>query len=131
MPGVPAAGPVGPLADRLLKRAWRRVEKRGGAITPESPAEALHDLRKRCKELRYLLEFFAGLYDAGAHGEIVAELKKLQSNLEPAAYRRRRCCRWAGWRSSWNAGRRSAARSSATAGHASTGRTTGGCSWTW
>ena len=80
-PGVPAAGPVGPLADRLLKRAWRRVEKRGGAITVESPAEALHDLRKRCKELRYLLEFFAGLYDAGAHGEIVAELKKLQSNL--------------------------------------------------
>ncbi len=73
--------PVGPLADRLLHKAWRRVEKRGDAITDASPAEDLHDLRKRCKELRYLLEFFAGLYDAGAHGTIVSELKKLQDNL--------------------------------------------------
>jgi CHAD domain-containing protein len=80
-PGQPHGEPIGPLADRLLRRAWRRVEKRGNAITVDSPAEAVHDLRKRCKELRYLLEFFAGLYDAGEHAETVSELKKLQTNL--------------------------------------------------
>jgi CHAD domain-containing protein len=73
--------PVGEVADARLARAWRRVEKRGNAITADSPADDLHDLRKRCKELRYLLEFFAGLYDAAAHKTIVTELKKLQDNL--------------------------------------------------
>ncbi len=73
--------PVGPLADTLIHKVWRRVEKRGDAITDVSPAEAVHDLRKRCKELRYLLEFFAGLYDAGQHAGIISELKNLQDNL--------------------------------------------------
>ena len=31
----------------------------GRAIDDDSPHEALHDLRKKGKELRYLLEFFA------------------------------------------------------------------------
>lgn len=75
------AGEIGAIADKHLHRAWRRVEKRGAAITDASPADDLHDLRKRCKELRYLLEFFAGLYDSGTHRELVSELKKLQDNL--------------------------------------------------
>ena len=37
----------------------------GAAIDDDSPPEALHDLRKKGKELRYLLEFFAGLFPAG------------------------------------------------------------------
>lgn len=73
--------PAGKVADARLARAWRRVEQRGNAITAGSPAEDLHNLRKRCKELRYLLEFFAGLYDAKAHKTIVTELKQLQDNL--------------------------------------------------
>ena len=40
----------------------------GGAITPASPPESLHELRKRCKELRYLLEFFGSLYDPASTG---------------------------------------------------------------
>ena len=47
-------------ADRI-GRAHRRVLRQGQAITPDSPPERLHDLRKRCKELRYLLEIFASL----------------------------------------------------------------------
>ena len=53
----------------------------GPAITPDSPAEQLHDLRKRCKELRYLLEFFASLFEPQAHQRAVKDLKGLQDCL--------------------------------------------------
>ena len=44
------------------------MAKRGAAITAARPADApppgdMHALRKRGKELRYLLEFFGSLYD--------------------------------------------------------------------
>src|SRR5262249_17052741 len=67
-------------ADRIT-RAHRKVLKRGAAITPDSPPESLHDLRKRCKELRYLLEFFALLYDPAIHQQAVRDLKGLQDCL--------------------------------------------------
>ena len=41
----------------------------------------LHDLRKRCKELRYLLEFFNPLYGGKLHGSVLVKLKGLQANL--------------------------------------------------
>ncbi|MBV9094921.1 MAG: CHAD domain-containing protein [Streptosporangiaceae bacterium] len=69
------------LAASRTARAFAKVARRGGAITPESPAESLHDLRKRCKELRYLLEFFAPLHDPAAYRKVVGDLKKLQDNL--------------------------------------------------
>jgi CHAD domain-containing protein len=79
--GELATAPIGKVARDLLDRAWKRVGKRGSAITTESPAEDLHDLRKRCKELRYLLEFFGGLYDRATYKAFVDELKRLQENL--------------------------------------------------
>jgi CHAD domain-containing protein len=79
--GPDAATTSGDLARTLLTRAWKRVSKRGEAIAADSPAEALHDLRKRAKELRYLLEFFAVLYDRNDLKAFVVELKKLQDNL--------------------------------------------------
>ncbi|HMD91372.1 MAG TPA: CHAD domain-containing protein, partial [Trebonia sp.] len=51
------------------------------AITPASPHDSLHDLRKRCKELRYALEFFAPLHDPAAYGKVVGDLKRLQDCL--------------------------------------------------
>jgi CHAD domain-containing protein len=57
------------------------VLRRGARITPDSPAEALHDLRKRCKELRYLLETFAPVLDANGCRRAVRELKILQDLL--------------------------------------------------
>ena len=50
---------AGQLADRSISRAYRRVARGGAAIGADSPAEDLHELRKRCKELRYALEVFA------------------------------------------------------------------------
>ena len=62
-------------------RAYRRIVAHGAAITAESPPESLHDLRKRAKELRYLLEFFASLHDPVAYRKVVGELKSLQDCL--------------------------------------------------
>jgi len=69
------------LAASRIGRAHRRVLRDGRAITATSPPESLHELRKRCKELRYLLEFFGSLYDPGEHWRAVRELKALQDCL--------------------------------------------------
>jgi CHAD domain-containing protein len=69
------------LAASSIAAVHRQVLTSGAAITPASPAESLHDLRKRCKELRYLLEIFASLYAPGAHWRAVKELKGLQDCL--------------------------------------------------
>ncbi len=50
-------------------------------IGPDSPPEALHDLRKRCKELRYLLEVFASLHDPSQQWHAIREMKALQDCL--------------------------------------------------
>jgi CHAD domain-containing protein len=62
-------------------RSFRRIVAHGSAITPVSPPESLHDLRKRTKELRYLLEFFAPLHDPVAYRKVVSDLKQLQDCL--------------------------------------------------
>jgi CHAD domain-containing protein len=72
---------AGLLAMERTRATFTRVAKRGAAITPDSPAESLHDLRKRCKELRYALEFFAPLHDPAGYGKVIADLKRLQDCL--------------------------------------------------
>ena len=72
---------AGRLADRSISRAYRRVARGGAAISGDSPAEDLHRLRKRCKELRYALEVFAPVIDNGARKRAVADLKGLQDVL--------------------------------------------------
>lgn len=76
-----AALPVGDLADKRIWKSYRKVIAEGRVITDETPAEALHDLRKTCKKLRYLLEFFASLYPQEKVGALVKALKGLQENL--------------------------------------------------
>jgi CHAD domain-containing protein len=69
------------LAESTTRRVFRKITAEGNAITPASPAESLHDLRKRCKDLRYLLEFFAPLHDPVAYKKVVGDLKQLQDCL--------------------------------------------------
>jgi len=76
-----AGGATGTLAAERTRAAFAKVARRGAEITPGSPAESLHDLRKRAKELRYALEFFAPLYDRAAQAKVVGELKRLQDCL--------------------------------------------------
>src|SRR6266702_1605495 len=74
----PAAGRF---AAGRIARANQRVLRDGGGIEAASPPQALHDLRKRCKELRYLLEVFASLHDPAEQWRAVNELKALQDCL--------------------------------------------------
>lgn len=70
-----------PFAARRITRAHRLVLDSGAAIDATSPPQALHDLRKLCKELRYLLEVFASLHDPAQQWRAVNELKALQNCL--------------------------------------------------
>jgi CHAD domain-containing protein len=76
-----AGGTAGLLAAERTRVAFAKVARRGAAITPDTPAESLHDLRKRCKELRYALEFFAPLHDPAGYAKVVGDLKRLQDCL--------------------------------------------------
>ena len=75
------AEPAGRAADRYLHRAHRRVLRAGKNIDELSPAEDLHELRKKTKAFRYLLEMFAPLYAEPHFKAAVRELKALQDNL--------------------------------------------------
>ncbi len=77
----PAAQTVRDLASHRISRVYRKMVKMGTAIDDDSPAEDLHELRKVGKELRYLLEFFAGLYPAEVIKPFVKSLKSLQDQL--------------------------------------------------
>ncbi len=80
-PGPAGSMPIGELADGQIRRAAGHVFRDGSVIDDDSPPQALHDLRKRCKELRYLLEFFSSMYDPKLLRSLVDELKALQLNL--------------------------------------------------
>jgi CHAD domain-containing protein len=80
-PDEAARGTAGLLAAERTRVAFAKVARRGAVITQDTPAEALHDLRKRCKELRYALEFFAPLHDPAGYAKVVGDLKRLQDCL--------------------------------------------------
>ena len=73
--------PIYQLADELIWNMYQLALEEGNAITDESEAEALHELRKTCKKLRYLMEFFQSLYPAREIRELISALKGLQDNL--------------------------------------------------
>jgi CHAD domain-containing protein len=72
---------VGEVASRRIAVAQRRALRAGRRITASSPAVLLHDLRKDCKELRYLVEMFGPLYGPEQSWQAVRDLKVLQDCL--------------------------------------------------
>jgi CHAD domain-containing protein len=76
-----AARPVAGVAGERIAKVYKRMVKTGAAIDDDSPAGALHDLRKKGKELRYLLEFFAPVFPADVVKPMVGSLKGLQDVL--------------------------------------------------
>ena len=72
---------TGPYAAARIARTHRDVLRTGAAVTEGSAPAALHELRKRCKELRYALEVFASLHEPAQHWRAVNELKTLQDVL--------------------------------------------------
>jgi CHAD domain-containing protein len=76
-----AMRPSKEVADACIWRMYRRVCKAGRTIVPDSPAGTLHELRKSCKKLRYLLEFFSSIYPKKQIGALVKMIKVLLANL--------------------------------------------------
>ena len=79
--GADAARPIRDVAAERIERAYARVRRRGRRVSAETPAETIHELRIACKKLRYLLEFFRGLFAAGRVNAFVRSLKRLQDDL--------------------------------------------------
>jgi CHAD domain-containing protein len=78
---VPQAPTAAEFGAASLRRAHRRVLRVGSRIDPYSPAEKLHALRKRCKELRYLLEIFEQVESPHSRKRVLPVLKALQECL--------------------------------------------------
>lgn len=76
-----ASTPIKQVADARIWRMAKRVRREGRAITPESPATEMHELRKSSKKLRYLMEFFQSLYPEDAIRPLIRLLKDLLDNL--------------------------------------------------
>ena len=80
-----AARPIGEVSGERIRKVYRRMLKMGGAIDESSPAEAYHELRKKGKELRYLLELFGGagggLFPEEVVKPMIKTLKALQDVL--------------------------------------------------
>ena len=82
----PAAGPEAGLdaevyASRLIWSRYRKACKTAATIGVDTPDDDVHELRIRCKKLRYLMELFGGLYPEVVMGGLLKPLKKLQNNL--------------------------------------------------
>jgi CHAD domain-containing protein len=69
------------LARQRLAQAYRHAARRGKRINEDAPSDDVHALRKRCKELRYLLEVFKPVCDSESHRALLKELKSLQDAL--------------------------------------------------
>lgn len=78
---INAKKPLKEVTDKRTWKAYRKVLQQGLAINDDSPADDLHTLRKSCKVLRYLLEFFRSLYSDKKMKELINTLKQLQDNL--------------------------------------------------
>ncbi len=96
-PDGPTTGPtVAELAAERLAKAHRRMVTLGNRISDVSPPEALHELRKRGKEYRYLLDVFQAVEAPSARRRVEPVLKALQeclgtfqdSEVQAAAIRR-------------------------------------------
>lgn len=76
-----AAEPVAELAARRIRRLHRQIRRDGGAVTASTPDEAVHDLRKLGKKLRYAIEMFQSLYPRAIVKPALGGLKELQDCL--------------------------------------------------
>jgi CHAD domain-containing protein len=76
-----SALPIKDWAGHRIWKAYKQAIKESVAIEKHSPPETLHKLRKTCKNLRYLMEFFGDLYSERKISKLIKRLKDLQNVL--------------------------------------------------
>jgi CHAD domain-containing protein len=72
---------VAPAASQAIAKALARVRRDVTVVENDYSAASLHELRKQCKRLRYLIEPFAALYPRQRITAFEAELKRLQTMM--------------------------------------------------
>jgi CHAD domain-containing protein len=78
----PSRQPIGELSARRIRHVYGRLLKMGERVSPTSPPAALHELRKKGKELRYLLELFGvPLHSVDSLAPLIEPLKRVQDVL--------------------------------------------------
>lgn len=81
-PAAPnALAPIASVAGRRIWTLYRRVAKAAGTVDGETPSERIHELRKNCKKLRYLLEVVQPFHDKDRMRRPIKALKLLQDYL--------------------------------------------------
>ena len=73
--------PVRELAKKRIYKKYKRISNKQKAINKNMADDMLHLLRIKCKELRYLLEFFSPLFPREKIRGLIGQLKKLQDIL--------------------------------------------------
>jgi CHAD domain-containing protein len=76
-----ATRPIGEVSGERIRKVYRRMVKMGDAIDESSPPDHYHELRKKGKELRYLLELFGGVHPSEVVKPMIKTLKALQDVL--------------------------------------------------
>lgn len=77
---APDARPAAPFLARRLLRAWRRLRTWPDVAAISSP-DALHDLRRRCRRVRYWAEFSMPLLPEARLDHLVVRLKAVTDAL--------------------------------------------------
>lgn len=80
-PGPKAMTASLPFATHLIWARYSKVCQIARKIDRSTPDEEVHELRIQCKKLRYLMEFFAGLFPQRMLKDLIKPLKRLQDNL--------------------------------------------------
>ena len=79
---APMSGPTTrELAGQQARSAYRRIVKVAAPVTEHTPADHLHRLRRRCKQMRYLLDSYGSVYAPEPRRAVLSALKKLQDCL--------------------------------------------------
>ena len=73
--------PVLKEADQVIWRVYNHLLKKGRYARETGDKQALHDLRKTGKKLRYLLETFRSLYPEKEIEQVVSQCRRLQNLL--------------------------------------------------
>jgi CHAD domain-containing protein len=79
--GPHGARPAGDLLRDLVGQRWKKTGAAARRLGVHSSDEELHDLRIRCKKLRYLLDFSTPVFGAAGLRPLVRPLKELQEEL--------------------------------------------------
>jgi CHAD domain-containing protein len=80
-PGPDALRPIGHVADRAVRSAYRRLRTAGRRALASQLDEDWHVVRKRIKRVRYLLMDVEPLYPEGCFDRVLTELAELQDGF--------------------------------------------------